>query len=251
MSLTKTTEISKIEVVGTWNIGAYSLISASLFEGSTLLANTGVGSSITVPQTTSGSHTYRLELTSSNPIDGSISKQSDTVTGNLLKSQPINPLITSTADVFLGTNGGIEVGSTGSITYTGSVLNPTSNDWIFQVSQISNNYPYAPLTNGVLQISGSFLIENYAEDQAFSFRCESDYSSLTLNSPVLPTTVNSTTENYNRIRSLRFGAFIEAHTSSLESNLYNLGDFLKSGSIYKGTSNPNNQNISHTQTSGE
>ena len=238
-------------VVGTWNVGAYSLISASLFEGSTLLANAGVGSSLFDPQFTSGSHTYRIELTSSNPIDGSISQQSDTVTGTIIKSQPINPLITSTADVFLGTNGGIEVGSTGSITYTGSVSSTTSNAWTFQVSQISNSYPYAPLANGFLTISGSFLIENYTEDQAFSFRCESDYSSLNLNLPVLTTTTNSSTENYNRIRSLRFGAFIEAHTGSLESNLYNLGDFLKSGSIYKGTSNPNNQNVSLTQTNGE
>ena len=70
------------------------------------------------------------------------------------------------------------------------------------------------------------------------------YDSDTDNSPTLNVKVTSTTETFTRIKSLRFGAFYTSETSSLESNLTDLSLFLKSGSIYKGTTNPNNTTVS-------
>jgi hypothetical protein len=114
---------------GSWNNGGYSIVSASLYEGTTLLANVGTGTSISYSATTSGSHTYRLEYTASSPLDGSIYQTSTTTTGTVSKTNPASPTITPSVSVQLGaTSNQIEQGATGSITFASSSANP-SNSW--------------------------------------------------------------------------------------------------------------------------
>ena len=71
----------------TGSVSITGSISASLFEGATLLTQVGSGTSLSYSTTTSGSHTYKLEYTASSPLDGTIYTSSDNVSGTLSKSK--------------------------------------------------------------------------------------------------------------------------------------------------------------------
>ena len=104
-------------VTGTIAVNGYTLISASLYTGSALLAQVGSGTSLTYSATTSGSQTYSLHVTASSPLDNTLNMQSTTLTGTLSKANPGSPTITPTATVQLGAGSNqIEQGATGSIT---------------------------------------------------------------------------------------------------------------------------------------
>ena len=67
-------------VTGTITVNGYTLVSASLFEGATLLANTGSGAtSLIFNTTTTGSHTYSFQVTASSPLDGTLNQQAVTL----------------------------------------------------------------------------------------------------------------------------------------------------------------------------
>ena len=137
-------------------------------------------------------------------------------------------------------NNKIEIGSTGSITYTGS-KSVNDNDWTF--ISMSMNQTFFPTLSGTQAVSGSLnLIQSNTNNIEIS--SSAHYNSSTDNNPVLHEKINSTSTTFTRIKSLRFGAFYTDETASLESNLTDLGLFLKSGSIYKGTTNPNGATVS-------
>ena len=205
-------------VNGTWNNQGYTLVSASLYEGATLLTQTGSGTSLTFSTTTSGSHTYKLEYTASSPLDGSLFKTSTTTTGTVSKTNPAAPTLSATPSVQLGfSSNQIEQGATGSITFTSSSANP-SNSW--NLTSVTTNVASPYLVTGSATGSTSISIiatANYA-------------SPLGDNIPDL-TTTSTTTTTYTKIRSLRYGA--STATSFTADELANLAtwDTTLGGSI--------------------
>lgn len=227
-------------VTGTWTIGAYTLISASIFEGSTLLANTGTGTSVAYSTSTSGSHTYTLHVTASNPLDNSIVVKTSTVSGTLAKTNPGNPTITPVVAVQLGASSNqIEQGATGSISFTSA--SGASNGWVdvFTTSNVS---------------SPIFVTGSATGSAPISITATSYYSSSGVNgsdnSPAL-TTTTSTTTTYNKIRSVRYGA--SSLTTLTETQLNDLAFWDTTlggsiGTIVKGTTDPNNYQFTITTT---
>lgn len=225
-------------VNGSWNNGGYTLISASLFEGATLLTQVGSGTSLSYSTTTSGSHTYKLEYTASSPLDGTIYTSSDTVSGTLSKSNPGNPSISATPSVQLGASSNqIEQGATGSITF--SVSYGSSNSWE-QVSLSSTPTSSPIYVTGSATGSSSIVIGATAEYQSPAEDNDPQISS---------TRTNSTT--YSKIRSVRYGA--SAATSFTQSELEDLSSWDTSlggsiGTIDKGNTTPSGDTITITWT---
>lgn len=215
-----------------WNNGGYSLISASIYEGSNLLTSTSSGTSLVFPTTNSGSRTYTLYVTSSNPLNNNILVKTSVLTGTLNKTNPTNPSISTTPSVQLGASSNqIEEGATGSISFT---TNPgNSNNWVY--NSITTNPISSPI---IVVATGSVVIAATAS-----------YSSPTgLNSPDLNYNAQSST-TFTRIRSLRAGA--SSNTSFTVSDLQNLTLWDLSlggtiGTIYKGTTTVSGQSVTIT-----
>jgi hypothetical protein len=237
-----TDRFNKVEDVyninGSWNNGGYTLISASLFEDSTLLTKVGSGTSLSFTATTSGSHTYRLEYTASSPLDNSIYNTSTTTTGTISKSNPASPTLTPTTTIQLGSSGNqIEQGATGSITFTSSSANP-SNSWNLTSVTTNTTSPY-------------FVTGSATGSTAISITATANYESpIGDNNPDLTTTSTATT-TYTKIRSLRYGASTAtAFTSTELENLVlwdtTLGGTI--GTIVKGTTNASGQSVTISWT---
>ena len=223
---------------GTWNNGGYTLISASLYEGSTLLNQVGSGTSVSFTTTTSGSHTYRLELTGSSPLDGSIFTSSATTTGTISKSSPASPTLSPTVTVQLGASSNqIEQGATGSISFTSSSANP-SNGW--DLIEVTTN------------VSTPYLITGSATgSSSISIIASASYESpIGDNNPDL-TIITTTTQTYTKIRSLRHGASTSASFTAGELENISTWDTTLGGSIgtiIKGTTNPSGQSVTISWT---
>lgn len=223
---------------GSWNNGGYSLVSASLYEGTSLLTQVGSGTSLSYSVTTSGSHTYRLEYTASSPLDGSIYQTSTTTTGTVSKSNPASPTLTATPNVQLGySSNQIEQGATGSISFTSSSANP-SNSW--------------NLTSVTTNVSSPYYVTGSATGStSISITATANYASPTGdNNPDLTTTSTSTT-TYTKIRSLRYGAssnssFTSAQLEDLAAWDTSIGGTI--GTIAKGTTTASGQSVTITWT---
>jgi hypothetical protein len=225
-------------VNGSWNNQGYTLVSASLYEGTTLLTQVGSGTSLTYSTTTSGSHTYRLEYTASSPLDNSLYKTSTTTTGTVSKSNPAAPTLTPTTTVQLGsTSNQIEQGATGSISFTSSSANP-SNNW--NLTSVTTNVATPYYVTG--SATGSTSI---------SLTATANYASPTgENIPDLTTTSTSTT-TYTKIRSLRYGA--STATSFTAGELENISAWDTTlggtiGTIVKGTTTASGQSVTISWT---
>jgi len=221
-------------VNSSWSNGGYSLISASLFEGSTFL--TGIvdsGTSLSYNDTTSGSHTYRVAYTASSPLDSSIYMTSTTTTGTVTKTNPSSPSISATPTIQLGaTSNQLEQGATGSISFTSA--SGTGNGWVIVYTTSSVASPYA--------IVGSLTGSTSVAITATSFYSSSGVNGSD-NSPALTTTSTSTT-TYTKIRSLRSGASLSS--SFTQNQLENLSAWDTTlggtiGTIQKGTTTATGQ----------
>jgi len=228
-------------VTGTIAVGGFTLISASLYEDGDLLANTGsLATQLVYSATTTGSHTYVLQVTASSPLDATINTQAVTLTGTLSKTNPGAPTITPTATVQLGAaSNQIEQGATGSITFTSA--SGTANSWIHVFTTSSTTSP--------IFVTGSNTGSN-----SIAATATSHYSSSGVlgadNSPALTTTTTATF-TYTKIRSLRYGA--SAATSFTAAELENasawdttLGGTV--GTISKGTTTATGQTLTITWT---
>jgi len=215
-------------VNGSWSNGAYTLVSASLYEGSTLLTEVSSGTSLSYNTTTSGSHTYVLYYTASSPLDGTLYSSSVSAAGTLSKTNPAAPTLTTTADVQLGaTSYQIEEGATGSISFTSSSANP-SNAWL--LDYVTTNY------ESPIEITGSMTGSTSIAITATAYY----YSPIGDNNPDL-TTTTSTTKTYTKIRSLRYGA--SSASSFTINEMVDLAFWDTSlggtiGTIDKGNTNP-------------
>jgi ABC-type transporter Mla subunit MlaD len=218
---------------GTWSNQGYTLISASLYEGSTLLTQVGSGTSLSYNATTSGSHTYRLEYTASSPLDGSLYKTSTTTTGTISKSNPASPTLTPTPTVQLGAaSNQIEQGATGSISFTSASADP-SNSWNLVNTTTNVNTPY-------------FVTGSATGSTSISITATANYASPTGDNIPDLTTTSTTTTTYTKIRSLRYGASdLTAFTAGELENLALWDTTLGGGvgTIIKGTTNPSGQSV--------
>ena len=225
-------------VNGTWSNQGYTLVSASLYEGSTLLTQVGSGTSLTYSTTTSGSHTYRLEYTASSPLDNSLYKTSTTTTGTVSKTNPAAPTLTPTTTIQLGTTSNqIEQGATGSITFTSSSANP-SNNW--------------NLTSVTTNVASPYYVTGSATGStSISITATANYASPTGENIPDTTTTSTTTTTYTKIRSLRYGA--SAATSFTAGELENIGAWDTTlggtiGTIAKGTTTASGQSVTISWT---
>jgi hypothetical protein len=225
-------------VNGSWSNQGYTLVSASLYEGATLLAQVGSGTSLTYSTTTSGSHTYTLQYTASSPLDNSLYTTSTTTTGTLSKSNPASPTLSATPSVQLGyTSNQIEQGATGSITFTSSSVNP-SNSWNLTSVTTNTTTPY-------------YVTGSATGSTSISITATANYASTAGdNSPDLTTTSTATT-TYTKIRSLRYGA--STATSFTATELENIGAWDTTlggtiGTIAKGTTTASGQSVTISWT---
>ena len=227
-------------ITNTLNVNGYTLISASLYEDSILVANTGTGTILTYTTTTSGSHTYLLAVTSSSPLDQTISKLSATLAGTLAKASPGSPTITPTANVQLAAaSNQIEQGATGSITFTSA--SGAANDWVHVFTSTNATSPI-------------FVTGSATGSASITATATSNYSSSGVlganNSPAL--TITSTNLFiYTKIRSLRYGA--TATTSFTSTQLENLATWDTAlggtvGTVSKGTTTASGQTLTITWT---
>ena len=225
-------------VNASWNNQGYTLVSASLYEGSSLLTQVGVGTSLTYNTTTSGSHTYRLEYTASSPLDNSLYKTSTTTTGTVSKTNPASPSLSLTPSVQLGsTSNQIEQGATGSISFTSSSANP-SNSW--NLTSVTTNVatPY-------------FVTGSATGSTSISITATANYASPTGDNIPDTTTSTTSTTTYTKIRSLRYGA--SSATSFTAGELENIGAWDTTlggtiGTIAKGTTTASGQSVTITWT---
>ena len=224
--------------VASWDVGGYSLVSAKLYYTVTgeLLDSTTTGTSFNVVQNTTGSsQSYKVEVTSSSPLDGTISRQVRTTTGNLNKSRPGVPTISITGNsVQLGISSNqIEEGATGDINF--SAAYGAANDWEeVSISTTPVSSPQNVTATGNVSISATSNYQSPAGE----------------NDPQI-TDSRSATTTYTRIRSLRFGA--DTATSFSEAELQTLADWDTGlggsiGTIRKGTTNPSGQSVTITWT---
>jgi hypothetical protein len=225
--------------LASWDVGGYTLVSAKLYYTVTgqLLDSTTTGTSFNVVQTTTGSgQTYRVEVTSSSPLDGAISQLSSTTTGTLSKSRPDVPTISITSNtVQLGISSNqIEEGATGDIAF--SAAYGAANAWE---------------TTSLTTIPSSSPQSVSSPTSTISISATSNYQSPAgANDPQITDSRSSTT-TYSRIRSLRYGAttttsFTEADLQDLEIWDTSLGGTI--GTIAKGTVNPSGQSVTITWT---
>ena len=238
-----------------FNLNGYSLVSASLFEttggGNVLLQGpVGTGTNFSISPTTTGSVSYRLDITSSNPADNSIVTTNATDVGTLDKSNPTSPTISFTPDVQLGAaTNEIELGATGSIVFTPSL--GSSNGWTYLDSTINTNIS-SPKTI-VYNDNSSILISASADYSSSGFNGSDNDPSLNPTNFAAARPVSSIT-TYTRIRSLRYGtsaaaSFTEAYLLDIESWDTSLGGAI--GTIDKGKNTQgeiNNQSVNITWT---
>jgi len=228
-------------VTGTIAVGGYTLISASLYEGGVLLTSTGSNATqLLYSTTTTGSHTYSLQVTASSPLDNTLNMQSTPLTGTLSKTNPGSPTITPTATVQLGsTSNQIEQGATGSITFTSA--SGTANGWV-------HNFTSTNVTSPIF-VTGSATGSSSITATATSYYSSSGVLGAD-NSPALTiTSTNSFT--YTKIRSLRYGA--SAATSFTSTELENLATWDTTlggtvGTVSKGTTTASGQTLTITWT---
>jgi hypothetical protein len=222
-----------------WSNGAYNLISASIFEGSTLLANTGTGTTLNFNTNTTGSHTYTLHVTASSPLDNSIVVKTQNLVGNLTKVNPGNPTLNITStDVQLGVGpapgNAIEQGATGSISFTSA--SGASNGWVEVFTSTNVASPVAIPAGGT----------------GLTITATSHYSSSGVNgsdNDPARTTTTTTSIGYTKIRSIRGGAsaqpsFTQVQLEDLSAWDVSLGGTI--GTINKGVTGPGTVTFSYT-----
>ena len=228
------------DITGSWSVGGYTLVSASLWEGGTNLAYVTSGTTLLYNTTTSGSHTYRLQVTASSPLDGTLNMQSTTLTGTLSKTNPGSPTITPTATVQLGaTSNQIEQGATGSITFTSA--SGATNSWVHNYTSTNVSTPIFITGSATGSASISTTVTSYYSSSGVN---GSD------NSPAL-TTTSTNSFTYTKIRSLRYGATGSTSFTSTELENLALWDTTLGGSvgtIAKGTTTATGQTITITWT---
>jgi hypothetical protein len=228
------------DINGTFSVGGYTLISASIYTGSTVIKSVGSGTTINTTLTTSGSQTYWFYVTASNPSDNTLTYVSKSVVGPLVKTPPVAPTQTETPTIQLGVYSGnkIEQGATGSILITSTV--GSANDWTITSFRATGSLGPTPTkvplfgnTDGS-QGTGTLIVTGSATgSNSVSISTTASYQSgTTLNSSNITTNVYDSI-TYTKVRSLRYGASALNFDANSKSDLENLAlwDTTLGGSI--------------------
>ena len=225
--------VDSYDITATWNNGGYTMLTASIFEGNTLLTTVNTGTSITFATSSIGNHSYKLAYTASSPLDNSLYKETENITRNLSKTNPSNPNLTTTPDVQLGNSSNqIEQGATGSITITSS-SSATSNQWVLDRTETNFKSPFAITGSATGSTTISITATAYYDSPPGE------------NSPDTDIT-RTDTDNYTKIRSVRFGAstLTTFNTSQLSDLAFwdtTIGGEV--GTIDKGNTNPSGDSV--------
>ena len=200
-------------VAGNLGLNGYTLVSASLFEttpGSEgVRATTDTLSSLSISPTTTGSRSYRLEVTSSNPADDQLDFKVATANETLDKSNPTSPTMAFTPDVQLGTtntfggNNEIELGATGSIAFTETLGN--ANGWVFATGTLIPNVTSAQTV--VYNDGNSLLISCSADYSSSGVDGSDNFPALNPSNFAAARPVSSTT-TFEKVISLRYGVTV-------------------------------------------
>lgn len=221
-------ELDTYDVSGSFNVGGYTLVSASLFTSSVLLTQVGSGTTISTQLTTSGSQAYRLEVTASNPLGGSTTV-STTLSGPLSKIPPAAPTQSEAATIQLGIYSGnkIEQGATGSISITSTT--GSANRWTLTSFTATSSFGSTPTRlplfgnmSGV-QGTGTLIVTGSAtgSNNIVIATTASYESGTTLNSTNITSTVFDSI-TYTKVRSLRYGTSPTVFDATSKSILENL-----------------------------
>jgi hypothetical protein len=215
---------------GVFGTGGYTLISASIYSGSTVITSVGTGTTISNAFiNASGSQTYWLYVTASNPVGGALAYVSKSISGTLNKTQPGNPTQTTTPLIQLGVYSGnkIEQGATGSIAI--SSITGSANNWTITSFTATSSFGPTPTkfplfgnTNGA-QGTGTLIVTGSAtgSNNIVIATSASYQSGVVLNSSNITTAVyNSIT--YTKVRSIRYGATTTDFNANSRSDLENL-----------------------------
>ena len=243
-------ELDPYVASATWANNGYTLISASIFTGSTSLTSIGTGTTLSYSTTTSGSQSYILHVSASSPLDSSVRVVSQSLAGTLSKINPASPVQTEAATIQLGAAlDQIEQGATGSILVnatTGSANRWTITSFVTTGSFGSTIVPLLGNINGAAG-SNTFTVTGSATGSSnITITTVANYTSGILNIPA--TTANvSDPITYSKIVSLRYGAsdsssFTQVELEKLAQWDTTLGGTV--GTIDKGVVDPSGESIS-------
>lgn len=253
------TETDTYSITGSWSNGQYLFVGASITTGSTILASTTTANSTTLAYTvpasplsvySSGSETFVLHVTASNPIDNSIFIVSQSRQLTLNKLEPNALFLQTTATVQLGEDfQEIEQGATGSIAFTAQT-GSIANRWRIQSFSGSGYYstirvPFFSNSTGTQGTSTFFVTGSATGSNTIFLAATASYNSNGLNNPEV-TVLRQSAIAYTKIRSVRGGA--SDSSSFTEPEILNIGRWDTSiggnvGLIYKGIQDPNGQQL--------
>ena len=230
--------LDSYSITGSFNLGGYTLISASLFTGSVLIAATNTGTALSASFNTSGSQLYRLEVTSSNPANGTELRQtvnnSSSLT-TLVKTQPAVPSLTATPNVQLGvySSNRIEQGATGSISFTADYA--------------SSDAGWTRVSLTTSSVSPFYVTGSQTGSADIVLWATASYTSGPDNDPAR-SLLRTSQVRYTKVRSIRYGASELTFGASSRSDLENLTlwDTSLGGSIGTITGNTSATNLSFT-----
>tara|TARA_Y100000114_G_scaffold93699_1_gene87073 strand:+ start:1479 stop:3305 length:1827 start_codon:yes stop_codon:yes gene_type:complete len=190
---------------------------------------------------------FKMDMETLSIIDGSVvNAPTATMNLELNKTLPVAPSINFNVDeisnfggqsqYYSNLNNSIEVGATGSISYTSSIN--ADNNWRFIEMENSSGATITPVTISPLgpgnsAISGSIDIDDpsFTVDEIFRFQSSANYDSDNgpgatpssqgdpLNDPKMETTRPSSIKIINRIKSVRAAGVFPADTQSVINNI--------------------------------
>jgi hypothetical protein len=249
------TETDSYTISASWTNGQYNFTGANIRTGSIVLASTSTPNatqlSYNIPSSplsiySSGSETFTLYVTASNPLDNSIYAVSQSIQLTLAKSTPSGLILSTEATVQLGEDfRQIEQGATGSISFTAQT-GSNANRWKIQSfsgsgEHSTNRVPLFSNSNGAGTTTTFFVTGSSTGSATIRLEATASYNSNGLASPE-EVHVEKSSILYTKIISVRGGA--SASSSFTESELLNIGKWNIAsggsvGTIYKGQENPN------------
>ena len=237
---------------------------------------------------------FKMDMETLSIIDGSVvNAPTANMSLTLTKTTPTLPILNTNVDEISNFGGQsqlysgnvIEVGATGSISYTSSYIDPNNgsvNNWRFinMVNSLGTNITpvtISPIGPGNYNISGSININDpsFDIDEVFRFQSSANYDSKNkpnssggptpfipgdeLNDPTMSKTMSSVNNKiFNRTRSVRAACFLPSDITAVTQSLDDLALFTQKGfntHTYVGFGNNNGLSLTtdvfyYTNTAG-
>ena len=253
------TETDNYSLTGSWTNGQYTFTGANIVSGGITLASTTTANATTlsynVPASplsiySSGSETFILYVTASNPLDNTTTIVSSSQALIIDKTDPGSLTLTSVATTvqLSGSLNEIELGATGSILFTART--GSNNRWAIQsfsgsAAFSTTGVPLFSNSNGASGSVSFFVTGSATGSNSIVLSATASYNSNGLNVPEVTFTRQSST-TFTKIVSLRAGASISSSFTQGELLNLSIWDTTLGGSIgtiYKGTENPSGRSV--------